>query len=93
MQLFFKLQEKDVYDIVLQLDILNNGVIIWTLVPDFEFTSEPFLPGNAEDLMSSGQFNKDIEVIAGHNADEGLLFTWGYIQYPSQCDDSCRIFE
>ena len=30
-------------------------------VPDIEFTSDPFLPGNVEDLMESGQFDSGVE--------------------------------
>ena len=47
------------------------GPVIWTLVEDAQFTENSFLPGNPEELMSSGQFNTNVEVIIGHNSDEG----------------------
>ena len=43
-------------------------------VPDIEFTSDPFLPGNVQDLMESGQFDSEVEIIFGTNADDGMLF-------------------
>jgi carboxylesterase type B len=42
-------------------------------VPDNGFTTDPFLPGSVEELLSSEQFNSDIQVIIGTNADEGIL--------------------
>ena len=35
--------------------------------------SDSILPGNPEDLMKSGKFNKDLEVIIGSTESEGLL--------------------
>ena len=32
-----------------------------------------FLPDNPEDLLKSGEFNTDVEVIIGTNSDEGLI--------------------
>ena len=47
---------------------MQNGILIWMAVPDNEFTQNPFLPGIPEELMSTGQFNTEIEVIVGHNS-------------------------
>ena len=33
---------------------------------------DPFLPGTAEDLMSAGQFNSEIEILIGTNVDDGM---------------------
>ena len=41
-------------------------------MPDSAFTSEPFLPAPAEELLQSGQFNTNVEVILGTCKDEGL---------------------
>ena len=41
-------------------------------VPDSLFTSSPFLPAPAEELLQSGQFNSEVEVILGTCKDEGL---------------------
>ena len=49
-------QEKDVFDII-QLVNTQNGTLTWMVVPDAQFTQEPFLPGTPEELMSTGQFN------------------------------------
>jgi hypothetical protein len=62
---------------------MQNGPLIWVIVPDDEFTEEPLMPGNPEHLMSSGQFNTEIEVIIGHNSDEGLSFLLPYLMDPS----------
>ena len=47
-------------DILALVDLQENSQLIWMPVPDVEFTLEPFLPGDQEELMSSGQFNKEI---------------------------------
>ena len=44
---------------------------------DMDFISEPFLPQNPEELLRSGQFNTDVEVIIGTNSDEGLILLLG----------------
>ena len=41
-------------------------------VPDSLFTTSPFLPAPAEELLESGQFNSEVEVILGTCKDEGL---------------------
>ena len=41
-------------------------------MPDSSFTSSPFLPASAEELLRSGQFNTNVEVILGTCKDEGL---------------------
>ena len=51
-------------------------------VPDIEFTSDPFLPGNVQDLMESGEFDTDVEIIIGTNADDGMLFVLGPLLFP-----------
>ena len=59
------------------LGTVLEGAGIWALswhaVPDKDFTSDPYLPGEVIDLLESGQFNKDIEIIIGTNAAEGIL--------------------
>ena len=47
-------------DILALVDLQENSQLVWMPVPDVEFTLEPFLPGDPEELMSSGQFNKEI---------------------------------
>ena len=47
-------------DVLALVDLQENSQLIWMPVPDIEFTLEPFLPGDPEELMSSGQFNKEI---------------------------------
>ena len=44
---------------------------------DMDFISEPFLPQKPEELLRSGQFNTDVEVIIGTNSDEGLILLLG----------------
>ena len=66
---------KDAVDF-LTLDIpgVADGLQIQA-VPDMDFTSDPYLPGNVMSLLQSGQFDKSIEVIFGNNADEGIFVT------------------
>ena len=66
---------KDAVDF-LTLDIpgVADGLQIQA-VPDMDFTSDPYLPGNVMSLLQLGQFDKNIEVIFGNNADEGIFVT------------------
>ena len=59
-----------------------GGNTIWMAVPDIEFTSDPFLPGNVQDIMESGEFDTDVEIIIGTNADDGMLFILGPLLFP-----------
>merc|ERR1712001_685191 len=45
----------------------------WMPVPDKDFTSMPYLLGDPEQLLESGEFNTEVEIIIGTNADEGIL--------------------
>ena len=74
------LQNKSVHEI-------STGAIVGTRwMP----TIEPmFLPRTPLEILQSGDFNKEIEVIIGSNADEGLLIWADAIEDPSQFD-SCR---
>ena len=67
------LQEKDVVDIIKTVNT-QNGTLTWMVVPDARFTQNPFLPATPEELMSEGYFNTEIEVMVGHNSDDGVLF-------------------
>jgi len=67
------LQGTKVHDIVALTDIFpDQAAFPWQAVPDSLFTSSPFLPAPAEELLQTGQFNSDIEVIIGTCKDEGL---------------------
>ena len=55
----------------------------WMPVPDHDFTSEPFLPGDAENLLESGMFNTEVDVIIGTNSDEGILYLLDVLADPS----------
>merc|ERR1711962_1144015 len=67
------LQGTKVHDIVALTDIFpDQAAFPWQAVPDSLFTSSPFLPVPAEELLQTGQFNSDIEVITGTCKDEGL---------------------
>ena len=56
-------------DCLLSLDLesLFDGFHVgkWMAVPDFEFSSEPYLIADPQILLENGQFNKDIEIIIG----------------------------
>ena len=66
------LQEKTMEEIILHT--YNVSGTCWMAVPDLEYGSKPFLIGDPEDLMSSGQFNTNVEIIIGTNVDEGILY-------------------
>ena len=76
------LQDKEMSDILGSTN-LKDLHSIWYAVPDNEFTSEPFLTGNVDFLMMSGQFNTDVEVIVGTNADEGIATFFNVILDPT----------
>jgi len=67
------LQEQEMADI-LALTNLGELASVWLPVPDTDFTEEPFLPGDPEELMKAGEFDTDIEVVVGTTKDEGILF-------------------
>ena len=82
------MQSKEISTIFESLTSLTDiAATVWGPVPDSGFTSEPFLPGDPETLMASGDFHKDIEMIIGTNADEGLLNLISAILEPSLWED------
>ena len=86
------LQQTEVGDIIAQFDLMDGGVV-WYPFPDSRFSSDPFLPMVPEQMMSNGQFNKDIEVIIGSNADEGILFFFDKILDPSLWEEYRNDFD
>ena len=66
---------------------------IWNAVPDYMFTTDPFIPGEIEELLENGEFNQDIEVIAGTNWDEGILYFLSEIGDPSKWENWKEDFE
>ena len=66
-------QNRDMADVLILSELIEGGTK-WMAVPDFDFTSDPFLPGNVEDLMASGEFNTEVEIIIGTNVDDGMNF-------------------
>ena len=83
------LQDKDVSEIIQLTNLpgLAFGTLVWIAVPDQDLTPEPFLPGEAEELMATGNFNQDVEVIIGTNSDEGLLNIINVLVDPTQWDE------
>ena len=59
--------------------MFSIGPLIWTAVADIGIVADPFLPGNAEDLMASGEFNTEAEIMIGTNSDEGILNLLGTV--------------
>ena len=78
---------------ILSLTDLMEGAIVWMAVSDIDFTSEPFLPGNPDQLMSDGQFNKEIQVMLGNNADEGMVYFVEPLLDPNQWDNYRNNFD
>ena len=61
--------------------IQDSGTFIppWNGVPDATFTQDPYFLEDAEILLSTGQFNTEIDVIVGTNKDEGILGILGVL--------------
>ena len=55
-------------------------------MPTIEST---FLPKTPLEILESGDFNKEVQIIIGSNADDGLLNLWEIIKDPTLLDD-CR---
>ena len=88
----FCLQSKEITDI-LDLTNLMGGNSIWTAVPDADFISVPFFTGDADQLMASGQFNTEVDVIIGTNADEGIASFFNVILDSTLWDDIRNNFD
>ena len=76
------MQSKEMTVILAQihlLDIPDDALLDfgypWKPVMDPDFSSDPFLPGNPQELLKSNEFNSDVEIIIGTNKDEGILWT------------------
>ena len=89
------IQSKSVVDIInntyvldIPGDALGNFGTAWMPVMDADFTEDSFLPGNPKDLLNSGKFNSDVEIIIGSNREEGLLWMLGEMFYSSQYEAS-----
>ena len=65
------MQNKEMLEILALTFLMGDGTV-WMAVPDANFTSKPFLPKHPEDLMSSGMFNTNVDVMIGSTADEGM---------------------
>jgi len=61
---------------ILQNTFLHGSDVdgLWQAVDDSSFSSDPFLLGSPKDLLESGQFNTEVEVILGTTKDEGILW-------------------
>ena len=81
------IQNKSMEDIVAATnpptDYAYGYGLIWQPVQDNDF-----LPGDPEELMKSGNFNSDVEVIIGTNGEEGLLRINPYLFNPSLWEDT-----
>ena len=84
---------KDTVDfLTLNIPGVADGLQIQA-VPDMDFTSDPYLPGNVMDLLQLGQFDKNIEVIFGNNADEGIFVTGPQTHGFTEWDEYRETFE
>jgi carboxylesterase type B len=81
------LQATDYRDIIQLTYNLTDRGTLWQAVPDSSFTTAPFLHGDPEDLLQSGEFLTDVEVVIGTTRDEGLLYLLAELQDPAQMDE------
>ena len=80
------LQQKDVNEIVDLTDMFEMDNV-WMPVPDGDF-----LPDDADALLKMGEFNKDVDIMIGTNADEGILYVLDQLANPSLWDDYVDLF-
>ena len=84
------LQEQNITNILEQTYL---GRTCWMAVQDSGFTTEPFLIGDPEQLMTTGKFNTEVEIIIGTNKDEGILNFFGQLLNPSLWEDYKNNFD
>ena len=85
------LMSKPWQDIISHVNDLGVG-ICWYAVYDSSYTDQPFLIGEPEQLLSSGQFNK-VDVIIGTNLDEGIFSFFDKIANPALWEDYKNNFD
>ena len=73
--------------IIHEFDIQEDVGTCWMAVFD-----QPFLIGEPEELLSSGQFNK-VDVIIGTNVDEGIFSFFDKIANPALWEDYKNNFD
>ena len=86
------MQRRTIEEIFDNQDVMNGGVV-WQATPDYKFTSDPFIPGEVEELLANGQFNQDIQIMAGSNNDEGILYFPEALADASQWDNVKTAFK
>ena len=85
------LRSKPWQDIISHVNDLGVGTC-WMAVYDSSYTDQPFLIGEPEQLLSSGQFNK-VDVMIGTNLDEGILSFFDKIANPALWEDYKNNFD
>ena len=68
------------------IEVANGGIEGTRFMPTIDGT---FLPKTPLEILEAGDFNKEVQVIIGSNADDGLLYLWPQIKDPTLFDD-CR---
>lgn len=71
---------------IYQVAVAPYGTFVYGPAVDGSFV--PDLPGP---LLQRGDFHKDVNVMVGHNADEGLLFTSPYILNDTDIKNALRV--
>ena len=73
------LQSKSLEEIMNKTVFIPGGPVVWMANPDIDFTNDPVLPGNIDELMANGDFNPDVEVMMGSNSDEGIFIARNFL--------------
>ena len=73
----------------LELTVLSA----WAPSPDSGHASNPVLPDDPEVLLSTGQFNSDVQVIVGTTKDEGILWFMSQLIGLSTWEDYKNTFD
>ena len=75
------MQGKEAVELLRSIPLINSAVI------DSDFTSEPFLPADAKELYSNGNFDTNLEILIGTNSDEGIMVVLDQLADPNKWQD------
>ena len=75
------LQGKEAVELLRSKPLTNFAMV------DSDFTSDPFLPLDAEELFKNGDFDTNLEILIGTNSDEGIMFVFDQLADPNKWQD------
>ena len=67
--------------------------LVWSAVVEDSYSPEPFLPSHPMDILASGDFNTDVEVVIGTNQADGLFMVQQALNDSSLWDQYAQSWE